>query len=202
MQIIGECGINHNGDVNKAKQLIYMAKKCGCDAVKFQKRNIDIVYTQEFLDQYRESPWGTTQRDQKEGLEFGQKEYEEINIYCKGMAIDWFASAWDETSQQFLSQFDLKYNKIASAMLTHKGLLKRVADEQKLTYISTGMSTNKQIDLAVEIFEEAKCPFVLMHTTSLYPCPDNMTLILQRITWLKKTYSRKMHFKGVGYSRA
>src|SRR3989344_1262776 len=121
--VIAEIGINHNGDFKIAKQLIELAKKAGCDAVKFQKRDINTVYSQKTLAELRESPWGTTQREQKEGLEFGQKEYKEIDQYCKELGIDWFASAWDLKSQEFLRQFNCKYNKVASAMITHPKFL-------------------------------------------------------------------------------
>ena len=110
--IIGEIGINHNGDMEICKKLIDYAKLADCNAVKFQKRDINKVYTQKFLDSPRESPWGTTQRDQKSGLEFGLEEYKEINAYCRKIGIEWFASAWDLNSQQFLSQFNCNYNKI------------------------------------------------------------------------------------------
>src|SRR6185295_19774141 len=123
----------HNGSLETAKQLIDMAKAVGCDAVKFQKRTIDIVYSKEVLDQPRESPWGTTQRQQKEGLEFDKSGYDEIDRYCREIGIEWFASAWDVPSQIFLRQYNLKHNKIASAMLTHADLLKAVAHEKKLT---------------------------------------------------------------------
>ncbi len=122
--IIAEIGINHNGSMDITKQLIDVSKDSGCDAVKFQKRTLDVVYTSEELDKPRESPWGTTNREQKEGLEFGLEEYKEIDSYCKEKDIDWFASAWDLDSQIFLRQFDLKYNKIASAMLPHESFLK------------------------------------------------------------------------------
>ena len=122
VKIIAEIGINHNGDLDIAKKLIDMAKNAGSDAVKFQKRNIDTVYTKDFLDSHRESPWGTTQRAQKEGLEFEKNEFDKIDAYCKTVGIDWFASAWDVDSQKFLSQYNLKYNKIASPMITHHGL--------------------------------------------------------------------------------
>lgn len=156
--VIAEVGINHNGDVRIAKQLIDLAKQTGCDAVKFQKRTIDIVYTKEFLDSLRESPWGTTQRQQKEGLEFGQAEYDEIDSYCREVGIDWFASSWDVPSQLFLRQYKLKYNKIASPMLTHVDLLKAVAEEGKPTFISTGMSTYNEIDAAVKLSEGMPVP--------------------------------------------
>ena len=125
--IIAEIGINHNGSVEIAKQLIGMAKDAGADAVKFQKRTIDLVYTKEMLDSPRESPWGTTQRAQKEGLEFGKKEYNEIDAYCKEKGIEWFTSAWDIESKKFLRQYDCKHNKIASAMIVYEDLLKEVA---------------------------------------------------------------------------
>ena len=170
--IIAEIGINHNGDLEIAKQLIDVAKIAGADAVKFQKRTIDLVYKKEMLDSLRESPWGTTQREQKEGLEFGIEEYKEIDAYCKEKGIEWFASAWDLESQKFLRQFDCKYNKIASAMIVYEDLLKEVASEKKHTFISTGMSEFEQIDRAVEIFREGGCPFELMHCVSTYPMND------------------------------
>jgi N-acetylneuraminate synthase len=110
--IIAELGINHNGDLDTAKKLIDMAKDCGCDAVKFQKRTIEIVYTKELLDSHRESPWGNTQRAQKEGLELGKKEYDIIDKYCKEKEILWFASAWDTKSQEFLQQYNLNTTKL------------------------------------------------------------------------------------------
>ncbi len=170
--LIAEIGINHNGDVAIAKELIDIAKKCGCDAVKFQKRTIDVVYDQDFLAAPRQSPWGTTQRQQKEGLEFGKEEYDQIDEYCRLQGIDWFASAWDVESQEFLRQYDLKYNKVASAMLTYEPFLKAVASEKKLTYISTGMSSYEHISEALNIFKAAGCPIVLMHCVSTYPCAD------------------------------
>ena len=167
--ITAEIGINHNGDMDITKKLIDGAKEAGCDAVKFQKRTIDIVYTAEELALYRESPWGTTNREQKEGLEFGKNEYDEIDKYCKENKIEWFASAWDMPSQKFLQQYDFKYNKIASALLTYDDLLEEVSKEGKYTFISTGMSTMEEIDNAVKIFRKNNCPFELMHTNSTYP---------------------------------
>jgi N-acetylneuraminate synthase len=120
--VTAEIGINHNGDIDLAKKLIDWAALSGCDAVKFQKRTVDDVYTREYLESYRESPWGTTQRAQKEGLEFGKPEYDIIDAYCKEKGIVWFASAWDVKSQEFLRQYDLQYNKIASAMLVNDAL--------------------------------------------------------------------------------
>jgi N-acetylneuraminate synthase len=149
--VIAEIGINHNGDMSICKQLIDVAVDAGCDAVKFQKRDINKVYTQEFLDSHRESPWGTTQRDQKAGLELSEDEYKEIDQYCKKKGIDWYASAWDLESQRFLQKFNCKYNKVASAMIVCDDLLKMVAEEGKHTFISTGMSTYDDIQIAVDI---------------------------------------------------
>ena len=167
--IVAEIGINHNGDMSICKELIDIASESGCNAVKFQKRDINKVYTQDFLNSYRESPWGTTQRDQKSGLEFDLNEYKEINQYCKEKGIEWFASAWDLNSQKFLQQFNCKYNKIASAMIVYEDLLKMVAKEGRHTFISTGMTTYDDIQKAVDIFRVADCPFELMHTVSTYP---------------------------------
>lgn len=193
--IIAEIGINHNGDLNIAKKLIDWAVLSGCDAVKFQKRTVDKVYTKEYLDSYRESPWGTTQRAQKEGLEFGKAEYDEINRYCREKGIEWFASAWDIDSQKFLNQYDLKYNKIASAMLTNRELLEEVASEGRYTFISTGMSNYEEIDQAVEVFRKANCPFELMHCNSTYPMPKG-DANLRLIPVLKERYGCKVGYSG------
>ncbi len=164
-----EIGINHNGDIEIAKKLIKIAKDIGCDAVKFQKRTIEKIYSKEVLDTPRESPWGTTTREQKFGLEFEKEEYDEIDKYCNDLKIDWFGAAWDLDSQLFLRKYDLKYNKIASAMLTDIEFVNLVADEKKHTFISTGMSTLDQIQKTVDIFREKNCSFELMHTNSSYP---------------------------------
>ena len=170
--IVAEIGINHNGNMDICKQLIDVAVDSGADCVKFQKRDIDQVYTQEFLDSPRESHWGTTQREQKAGLEFSASQYQEIEDYCQAKGIDWFASAWDINSQKFLRQFNSKYNKVASAMIVHTELLKEIASEGKHTFISTGMTTYEQIQTAVNIFKSENCPFELMHTVSTYPMRD------------------------------
>ena len=167
--VTGEIGINHNGELSIAKQLIDVAKKAGCDAVKFQKRTIDKVYSKEILDSPRESIWGTTTRDQKLGLEFEKNEYDEIDSYCKKLEIEWFASSWDIESQLFLRKYNLNHNKIASAMLTNHELLNVVAEEKKHTFIATGMSTIEEISQAIKIFKNNNCPFELMHTNSSYP---------------------------------
>tara|TARA_B100000579_G_C22779556_1_gene828517 strand:+ start:158 stop:991 length:834 start_codon:yes stop_codon:yes gene_type:complete len=192
---IAEIGINHNGDMNLCKQLIDAAKAAGCDSVKFQKRDIDLVYTKRYLESPRESPWGKTQRDQKKGLEFGKNEYDEIDIYCKENDIFWFASAWDNNSQLFLRQFDCKFNKVASAMIVNTSLLKLIAEEGKHTFISTGMSTYSDIDNAVQIFKEANCSFELMHTVSTYPINDKDANLLV-INTLKEKYGCNVGYSG------
>jgi N-acetylneuraminate synthase len=195
VKIIAEIGINHNGDINVAKNLILLAKNCGCDAVKFQKRTIEIVYSKEELDKPRESPWGKTQREQKEALEFTKKDYDEINDFCKKNNIIWFASAWDIPSLVFLDQYNLKYNKIASAMITHEEFLTEVAKRKRYTFVSTGMSEYKAIDRAVEIFKNNKCEFELMHTVSAYPCPEDQ-LNLHIIQDLKNRYKCNVGYSG------
>ena len=172
IEIIAEIGINHNGSIEIAKELIKMAKECGCDYVKFQKRDIETVYSEVFLREPRKSPWGTTQGDQKRGLEFGKGEYDLINQYCRDEKMPWFASAWDIPSINFLDEYNLPHNKIASAMITHCDFLKAVAERKKHTFISTGMSTMKMIEDVVDIFARKGTPYTLMHSTSLYPCPD------------------------------
>lgn len=193
--IVAEIGINHNGDMDICKNLIDVAVDSGCDAVKFQKRDINEVYTQEFLDSYRESPWGTTQREQKLGLEFEKDQYDEISKYCKKNGIEWFASAWDLNSQEFLKQFNCKYNKVASAMIVHEELLKVIAAEKKHTFISTGMTTYEDIDTAVDIFNNANCSFELMHTISTYPMKDENANLLM-INTLKDRYKCKVGYSG------
>jgi N-acetylneuraminate synthase len=193
--IIAEIGINHNGDINIARDLIDVAVAAGADAVKFQKRTIGLVYTKELLDGPRESPWGTTQREQKEGLELGLDEYQEIDKYCQEKEIPWFASAWDLESQKFLQQFNLKYNKIASAMIVYDDLLKLVASEKKHTFISTGLSTLDDIDNAVQIFQDAGCPFDLMHCVSTYPMKDE-DANLNMINTLRECYNCNVGYSG------
>jgi len=203
--IIAEIGINHNGDMSICKKLIDVAIDVGCDAVKFQKRDLDSVYTQEFLDSNRESPWGKTQREQKQGLELTIDDYKEIDRYCKSFGIDWFASAWDLKSQEFLRKFNCKFNKIASAMIVYEDLLRMVAKEGKHTFISTGMTTYEDIDKAVEIFREEKCSFELMHTISTYPMKDE-NANLKMINTLRDKYHCKVgysaHETGIAISTA
>ena len=193
--IIAEIGINHNGSLDIAKQLIDWAVQSGADAVKFQKRTVEKVYTKEELDRYRESPWGTTNREQKMGLEFGKEEYDAIDAYCKEKGIYWFASAWDVDSQRFLQQYDLKYNKVASAMLTDMELLQMIADEKKYTFISTGMSTLEEIDAAVEVFHKSDCSFELMHCNSTYPM-KNEDANLAMMQTLRERYHCPVGYSG------
>ena len=193
--LIAEIGINHNGDLSIAKQLIDAAVDAGFDAVKFQKRTIDVVYTKEFLDGPRESQWGTTQRHQKEGLEFTSEDYAEIDRYCKSKKIQWTASAWDIDAQLFLQKFNCAFNKVASPMLGHIPLLRLIASEKKKTYISTGMSTIEEIDAVVEIFKSAKCPFELMHCNSTYPMNEEDANLLC-IPMLIQRYGVKVGYSG------
>ncbi len=193
--VIAEIGINHNGDIDITKQLIDVAKVAGADAVKFQKRTIERVYSKADLDKLRESPWGTTNREQKLGLELEKAEYDEIDRYCKEKKIEWFASAWDLESQAFLRQYDLRYNKIASAMMTDLELLREVASEQKHTFISTGMCEMDMIDHAVEIFKKANCSFELMHCVSTYPTNDE-DANLNCIAVLRDRYGCNVGYSG------
>ena len=193
--LIAEIGINHNGDINIAKQLIDVALAAGFDAVKFQKRTIDKVYSQKLLNSERESPWGKTFRQQKEGLEFEAKEYFLIDKYCREKKIIWFASAWDLDSLKFLDQFDLKYNKIASTMIVDAFFLSEVAKRKKHTFISTGMSKAEEIEQAVKIFREHKCPFELMHCVSTYPMKTE-DANLATINSLKKKFNCKVGYSG------
>ncbi len=167
--LIAEIGINHNGDVELVKRMISAAKDARFDAVKFQKRTVDLVYTKAFLDGSRESPWGTTQRQQKQGLELSDSDYAEIDRTCKELGIQWFASAWDLESLKFMRRFEVPFHKVASPMLGHTPLLREIAAEGKKTFISTGMSTLDEIDRVVALFREAGCPFELMHCNSTYP---------------------------------
>ena len=193
--IIAEIGINHNGSLETAKKLIDLAVDCGCDAVKFQKRNIEIVYGEEVLSQPRKSPWGNTQRAQKEGLEFSLKEYDEVDSYCKSKSIDWFASSWDEESQIQMRKYKFPFNKIASAMATHKSFIELVASEKKPTFASTGMTCLEDIEILVEVFKKYECELMLMHTVSTYPS-DEKHLNLKCINTLKDKYRLPVGYSG------
>ena len=194
--LIGEIGINHNGSLKLAKKLIELAADSGFNAVKFQKRVPDISTPEKQKYKLRQTPWGEmTYLDYKKKIEFGHKEFKEINKFCKKKKIIWFASAWDIKSQQFIKKYNLKYNKIASAMLTNLDLLQKVAEEKKLTFISTGMSTFKDIEKAIKIFKKNKCKYVLMHCVSTYPCPIEK-LNLRMILTLKKKFKCEVGYSG------
>ena len=193
--VIAEIGINHNGDIDLAKKMIDVSVKAGADAVKFQKRDIESVYSKELLDTPRESPWGKTQRDQKLGLEFEKKEYQAIDEYCKQKKIAWFASAWDLKSVSFLTDFNFKYNKIASAMIVDEVFLQTIAKQKKYTFISTGMSNYEHIDKAVKIFKENKCEFELMQCVSAYPFDDSMAN-LNLIKAMRERYNCNVGYSG------
>tara|TARA_B100000470_G_C19793048_1_gene393053 strand:+ start:44 stop:874 length:831 start_codon:yes stop_codon:yes gene_type:complete len=193
--ITAEIGINHNGDINIAKKLIDVASKAGCDAVKLQKRTVEKVYSKEVLDSHRDSPWGTTTREQKIGLEFELNEYQLIDEYCKEKNIEWYASSWDLDSRDFLRKFNLNHNKIASAMLTNIPLVKKIAEEKKYCFISTGMSTMEQIHDVIKIFQEFDCPFELQHSNSSYPMkPEEANL--KCIQTLKEKFHCNVGYSG------
>ncbi len=194
--LIAEIGINHNGSIKLAKKLIDLAKKYNFDAVKFQKRDLDICIPENQKNILKNTPWGNIKYiDYKKKIEFGNKEFKIISDYCKKVKIEWFCSCWDLNSLNFLKKFKTKYNKIASAMLTHSKLLESVAKEKKLTFISTGMATLKDIERAVKIFEKNKCDFVLMHCVSTYPC-EEYNLNLNCLITLKNKFNCKIGYSG------
>jgi len=193
--VIAEVGINHNGDISLAKKLIKVAYEAGCYAVKFQKRTLDLVYLPEILDSGRESPWGATQRDQKEGLEFSRADYEEIDAFCKEIGIFWSASAWDIPSLHFVESFNPPFHKIASAMITNADFLEAVASLGRITLMSTGMATVEDIDRAIEIFRRADTKVILLHTVSTYPTPED-DLNLRAIQSLRDRYDLPVGYSG------
>ena len=193
--LIAEIGINHNGDIRLAKEMITAAADAGFNAVKFQKRAVELVYTNEYLESPRKSPWGETQRDQKEGLEFDEAEYRIIDDYCNELNIKWSASCWDPDSFSFLQAYDPPFHKIASPMLGHLPLLQQVAAERKKTFISTGMSSIAEIDKVVEVFITAECPFELMHCNSTYPMPTTDANLLA-IPMLRDRYQCDVGYSG------
>jgi N-acetylneuraminate synthase len=193
--VIAEIGINHNGDLELAKKMIDLAVSSGCDAVKFQKRTIEIVYTAEVLDTPRESPWGTTQREQKNGLEFDLKAYQEIDTYCKEKGIQWSASAWDLPSLEFVENFSPPFHKVASALITHMEFLNAVAKLKRLTFVSTGMADEKMVKDAVAIFKKHGTPVVLLHTVSTYPSPEE-DLNLRAMETLRNTFGLPVGYSG------
>ena len=183
------------GSVEIAKKIIDVAVAAGCDAVKFQKKNVEKIYNKEFLDSPLESPWGTTQREMRLHREFSDRLFQELNNYCKKKKIPWFVSCWDVGSQIQMRKFKTKYNKVASAMLIHHNLLKTVAEERKYTFIATGMSTMKDIEKAVAIFRKHNCPFELMHCHSSYPMPIEEAN-LRLIPTLKKKFKCNVGYSG------
>jgi N-acetylneuraminate synthase len=191
--VIAEIGINHNGDVDLAKRLITVAVAAGCDAVKFQKRTVDVLYSREELAKPRESPFGNTNGDLKRGLEFGREEYEEIDVYCKAVQIDWFASCWDEESVDFVNRFDVPCYKIASASLTDDNLLRHTRATGKPLILSTGMSTLEEIDHAVDVL--GKNDLILLHACSTYPAYYE-ELNLRAIPKLQERYAVPVGYSG------
>ncbi len=206
--IIAEVGINHNGDVDLAKKLILAAKYAGVDAIKFQKRTIDKVYTKEELDKPRESPYGTTNRDQKNGLELNSDEYDEINILCRDVRLPWFVSPWDLESVDFIQErYNPPFWKIPSALIVHTELCEKIAKIGKKTFIACGMSTYDEIDNVVKIFDIHECDFELMHCNSQYPMPDKdanlhvISSMRQRYSpFFLETETSTPYCKGIGYS--
>lgn len=193
--IVAEIGINHNGSLKTALEMIDAAKAAGCDAVKFQKRTIDLCYTKEELDKPRESPWGTTTRQQKEGLELSKGCYEEIDYHCKKRGIQWFASCWDIPSVEFIERFNPCCYKIASPCLTDKELLIATAKTQRKILLSTGMSTITEIDAAVALLRSYSNELVLMHCTSTYPSKTE-ELNLDCIQVLSNRYALPVGYSG------
>lgn len=193
--IIAEAGINHNGDFSIAKKLCSEAKKIGCDSIKFQKRNIDVVYPKSILDEPRESPWGNTQRDQKLGLELSLNEFIQISDFCREIDIDFSASAWDYDSLEFIESLKPKYHKVASAFIVNSQFLRKIARFGRPTFVSTGMCELGDVDNAVEIFKSENCPFILMHTVSTYPTKiENLNMEL--IKFYENRYKVVMGYSG------
>ncbi|MFH1704337.1 MAG: N-acetylneuraminate synthase family protein [Nitrospirota bacterium] len=191
--IIAEIGINHNGDIEIAKKLIDLAKVAGCDAVKFQKRTVDVVYSPEELAKPRESPYGNTNGDLKYGLEFELEEYQEIDRYCKEKNFPWFASCWDEGSVDFIDQFDVPCYKIASACLTDDELIRHTRSKGRPIIMSTGMSTVEQVDHAVEIVD--KDDLAILHAISTYPAYYE-EINLSVIPMLRERYGVPVGYSG------
>jgi N-acetylneuraminate synthase len=191
--IVAEIGINHNGSLVEAFNLISKAAIAGCDAVKFQKRTVDVVYTKEELDMPRESKFGNTNGDLKRGLEFSREQYKEIDRYCKTINMMWFASCWDEESVDFIDEFDPPCYKIASASLTDDDLLRYTRSKGKPIILSTGMSTEEQIEHAVDVL--GKEDLILLHCTSTYPCDVN-ELNLNYIPVLKDKFNVPVGYSG------
>ena len=191
--IVAEIGINHNGDLELAKRLIDAAASNGCNAVKFQKRTVEVVYSPEELTRPRESLFGSTNGDLKRGLEFGQAEYEEIDHYCREKGILWYASCWDEGSVDFIEQFTPPCHKIASASLTDDNLLRHHRYCGRPIILSTGMSTLEQIDHAVDVL--GTDDLIILHCTSTYPSQIE-ELNLRTIQTLRERYDVPVGYSG------
>jgi len=191
--IVAEIGINHNGNIDLAKRLISVAVAAGCDAVKFQKRTVDVVYTAKELAAPRENPFGPTNGDLKYGLEFEAEDYAEIETFCKSVKIIWFASPWDEGAVDFMEQFDTPVYKIASASLTDDNLLRHIRKTGKPVIASTGMSTYEEIDHAVDVL--GKDDLILMHATSTYPAKYEH-LNLRAIPTMAERYGVPVGYSG------
>jgi N-acetylneuraminate synthase len=191
--VVAEIGINHNGDLDLAKRLIDVAAAAGCEAVKFQKRTVDVVYSAAELARLRESPFGTTNGELKRALEFGKTNYQEIDAHCRDKRIVWFASPWDEASVDFLEEFDVPCHKIASASLTDDQLLRRVRATKKPVILSTGMSTMAQIDHAVDVLGREN--LIVLHATSTYPANYD-ELNLKVIPVLAKRFGVPVGYSG------
>jgi N-acetylneuraminate synthase len=193
--VVAEIGINHNGSVDLAKKMIDIAKQSGCDAVKFQKRDLELVYGKNFLNELRDSPWGTTQGDQKRKLEFGYDEYQELHKYSKNLNLDFSASAWDEKSLEFLDKFSIDFQKVASALVTNKDFLVKVAERNIITLLSLGMCNWKIADDAIKIFDSLNCPVIPMHCVSTYPANEDELNLIQ-IKSIQNRYSRVTGYSG------
>ena len=193
--VVAEIGINHNGSMDLAKKMIDIAKQSGCDAVKFQKRDLELVYGKNFLNELRDSPWGTTQGDQKRKLEFGYDEYQELHKYSKNLNLDFSASAWDEKSLEFLDKLNIDFQKVASALVTNKDFLVKVAERNKITLLSLGMCNWKIADDAIKIFDSLNCPVIPMHCVSTYPANEDELNLIQ-IKSIQNRYSRVAGYSG------
>lgn len=194
--IIAEIGINHNGDLDIAKRLIDIATLSGCDAVKFQKRNPDVCVPEHQKNVMRDTPWGTmTYLEYKYKVEFEKAEYDEIDRYCKEKGIAWSASPWDLDSLEFLTQYNLPFIKLPSAMLTNYELVEACAKSGKRVILSTGMSTEEEIDTAVDTIKRFTSDFAILHCNSTYPAPIE-ELNLSTIKTLKDKYNCEVGYSG------
>lgn len=191
--VVAEIGINHNGSLDLAKQLIKVAIGAGCNAVKFQKRTVDVVYTEAELVRPRESPFGTTNGDLKRGLEFDLEQYREIDVFCRSNGVTWFASCWDEASVDFIGQFNVPCYKIASASLTDDNLLRHTRSKGKPIVLSTGMSSLDQIFHAVEVL--GREDLILLHSCSTYPANYD-EINLRVIPILEKQFGVPVGYSG------